>query len=271
MFLEYAYYDGEILPLQEVQISPTDLSIHRGYSIFDFLKIIDRNNPWLDLYLDRLYRSALAVHLELKETRSSWTSLINSLLDKNDCDDAFLKIIVSAGHSVDGYNTLGKSRTLIACSSVSSPSADIYESGGKLISRQYRRDLPGIKTTNYLYSASIADQMKQEDVIDVLYHWDGKVSECSRCNFFIVKNGIVSTAKDDILHGITRHRVLDLKNTSTPIVTGDISIDDITQADEAFITSTTKGVLPITQIDDVIISSQVGAITGQLMSLINDF
>jgi len=272
MFLPYGYYDGSYQKIENIHISPLDLGVQRGHSIFDFLKIKNRVNPFMDLYLDRLYQSANAVMLSIAENRNQWPSIVATLLDKNKTDDAFFKIIVSAGPSNDGHQPIGPSKTLVIDYPSISPPKHIYESGGKLTLRSYHRDLPAIKSTNYLYPSSIADDMREHGIIDVLYHHEGKITECSRSNFFLILPDRIVTPAVEILNGITRQRVLNTKNLSLNVLQTEVSLDDITTATEAFITSTTKGVMPITQIDDRVIGDGlVGNVTKELMNIINTF
>jgi D-alanine transaminase/branched-chain amino acid aminotransferase len=107
---------------------------------------------------------------------------------------------------------------------------------------------------------------------DVLYQKNGVVSEFPRCNFFIVKkNGTVITPADNILLGVTRGHVLKLAAQHYDAQTGDISLDDIRHAREAFLTSTTKRIVPIVQVNDVTIGDgKPGPVTISLLNhLIN--
>jgi len=226
MFLPQAYYDGAIQAIEDIHISPLDLGVQRGYSVFDFLKIIDHKNPWLDDYLNRLYRSAQEVNIQISEKRSAWPSIIEDLLSANQADSAYIKVIVSAGSTDNGYNPISKSKTLLLCSEVNVLPAHIYESGAKLTLREYSRDIPHIKTTNYLFSASQAIDIEDTDVVDILYHSDDLITECSRCNFFIVTDTAICTPAQSILEGITRKRVLAYSGCSLPYQKSEVSIAD---------------------------------------------
>jgi len=226
----------------------------------------------MHLYLKRLYQSATYVNLRISECRSDWNIIFDTLLDKNDVRDAYFKIIISAGNSLNGYVPEGKCKTLVLGSTFNLPPADIYESGARLSLKEYQRDVPAVKTTNYLFSSSLANEMHEDGVLDILYHYNGIITECSRCNFFLVHGDKIKTARKNILKGITRGRVLALKNASLPILETDIHVEELRQATEAFITSTTKGVVPISHIDNITINNGgVGPITKELISQINIF
>ena len=89
---------------------------------------------------------------------------------------------------------------------------------------------------------------------------------------FIIKDGTVYTPGQDILHGITRKRLLSLKDLQCSIVERDINLEELSKASESFITSTTKGILPIVKIDNNPIGAGVpGPTTLLLMEQINTF
>ena len=107
-------------------------------------------------------------------------------------------------------------------------------------------------------------QWKEQGAEDVLYHWDGLVSESSRSNFYIVKDGIISTPDKHILLGITRKHLLDVAGN---VQIRPISLEEVWEADEAFISATTKILLPVTQIDDRKIGAgKVGKVSLDLMA-----
>jgi branched-subunit amino acid aminotransferase/4-amino-4-deoxychorismate lyase len=110
-------------------------------------------------------------------------------------------------------------------------------------------------------------KMKKEGAIDVLYYDRNEVRETSRANVFMVKDNQVFTPVEKILKGITRKRVLGL-SSPWPVTTKSISKEELMAADEVFITSTTKSIMPITHIDNIMIGNgEVGLITTQLSQL----
>src|SRR5690606_3594045 len=119
----------------------------------------------------------------------------------------------------------------------------------KLVTEEYVRPLSSIKTTNYTFPVWLSAKWKEQAAEDVLYHCAGNISESSRSNIFMVKNGIVATPKSNILLGITRQHVLILAGD---VEERDISLTEILNADEVFMTATTKRILPVTQIDGVL-------------------
>lgn len=116
--------------------------------------------------------------------------------------------------------------------------------------------------------------MKENGFDDVLYHNNGIITECPRANFWIVSGNEIITAANNILRGITRSKVLDFKVDGYTIVERDLTLDDLTNAQEAFITSTTQYAYPVAAIDRKFIGDgKIGLVTrqvkGMLLELIN--
>lgn len=118
----------------------------------------------------------------------------------------------------------------------------------KLITYEHQRQLPFIKTIDYLKAIYLQPTIKSAGADDVLYFFNGLVTECPRANFFMVTaNEEVLTPKDNILHGVTRKHVLNLKGYT--IKEANISLEMLASAKEAFITSSTKNILPVAAIN----------------------
>ena len=135
-------------------------------------------------------------------------------------------------------------------------SPDMAKKGSALITKEYARFLPEAKSTNYLPVVFWENEVKKHGAIDALYYFNDRVLETSKSNIFIVRNNQVFTPGANVLKGITRSIVIDiLHEKQIPFSEKDVSTDELFTADEVFITSTTKGVAPIVQIDGKIIGN----------------
>lgn len=268
--LERVYYNGDIVNLGDLRIHGTDLGIHRGYGIFDFMKLRNRSNPWMDWYMQRLENSLSKTRLSIHQSREELSQNIGVVLDENKVDDAYIKIVVTAGNSSNGYTRNQKENVFIYAMDL--PNTDIKSvATSVLITDEYLRDMPGVKTTNYMRSCILQPDMDRVGAIDVLYHWNGQVSEASRSNIFVIKNGTIKTPGEGILNGITRQRVLAVQS-EIKIEEAPVTLAEVMDADELFITSSTKGIMPITAVDGQIIGSgHSGPISLQLMEEVNVF
>ena len=271
MFFPIAYYNNEFQLTQDISINSKDLGLHRGYSVFDFFKLKDLANPNFDDYMRRFFNSCASVKLYIKKDREELYNIANNVLIQNNTRDGYIKIIATAGSSSNGFNHDNNPSLLVMAMPLKQRNEQYYTKGTKLLLSSYRRDIPQVKTTNYMHAAMHADILKESKAIDLLYHDDGLIREAARCNIFLIKDTELFTPSAHILHGITRKRVL---NTDIGIAHNeqDIPLNMLESVDEIFITSTTKGVMPIVQVDDLIIGSgKVGPITKRYMEKINGF
>jgi branched-chain amino acid aminotransferase len=123
-----------------------------------------------------------------------------------------------------------------------------FEKGIRLVTFEHQRQLPYVKTIDYLQAIRLQQFIRQNNAGDVLYQSASGIGECPRSNFFIVTNNDeIITPDKNILHGITRKKILQLTGFNTTAAA--IYPEQITTVKEAFITSTTKIILPVLNID----------------------
>jgi branched-chain amino acid aminotransferase len=149
------------------------------------------------------------------------------------------------------------------------PSKNQYEHGVRLVTVHHKRQNPKAKRTQFIEIAQAIRQQHPEDVNDFLMvEDDGFILEGLNSNFFAVRSGEVFTAGENILSGITREIVLNIvRESKLPCSLSPIHIVDLNKLDEAFLTSASRSVLPIAQIDQY----QIGeAIPGPLTKSITD-
>lgn len=242
---------GHILQMQDAAISVNDLGVQRGYGIFDFLRV-SRNIPlFMDDHLDRFFHSASGMGLTLTHSREEIKEIIKQLIDENDLPDSGVRILLTGGESPDGYQIVEPILTIIQ-QLIKSPADEINKPGIHLLTYPFQRQLPEVKTTDYLMAIWLQPWLKERGGDDILYCHDGIVLECPRSNFFMVTNdGILVTPFRNMLKGITRKKVLELaKEMGIPVEERDISLADLMESKEAFITSSTKRLIPVRQIDE---------------------
>tara|TARA_R110002020_G_scaffold364290_2_gene576654 strand:- start:126 stop:947 length:822 start_codon:yes stop_codon:yes gene_type:complete len=242
----FCFADGQIISTSKASIHPMDLGFIRGYGIFDFFRTVNFKALFLDSYLDRFYSSAEKTFLPLDYSRAELKSVIQDLIEKNHLKEGGIRMLLSGGVSANHFSP-AKGKLFIFAESLIFPTQEKYDKGIKLLSLEYVRPIAEIKTTNYALPVWDSIRWKDAGAEDVLYHMNGMISESSRSNFFIVKDGIISTPDSHVLMGITRKNVIELAGEAQ---IRPVSMQEALNADEAFITSTTKVLLPVTQIDE---------------------
>ncbi len=260
----FTFINGEYIPFGQSSVHVSDLIIQRGYAVFDFFLVRDRVPRFLSFHLDRFIQSVALLDLHLSYSKEELSEIVAQLVAKNDIQNSSVKIILSGGASIDDFTLSTDKSTLILINKpfeVKWPEA--WKNGATLITAKYQREVPEAKTINYIRSVSLSQKLAESGAAEVLYTDRNWVRECSRSNVFYVKDSCVYTPKSKMLAGVTRKRILQL--TGYQIRVKDFKIEDLLAADEVFITSTTKGVLPIIKIDSKIISNgKIGVITNSI-------
>ena len=247
-----AFVNDEFIPASKASLLTGDLAIQRGYGIFDFCKTLHHTPVFLDEHIQRFAHSATQLRLPIRP-REEMVAVIHDLIAKNNIPHSGIKLILTGGYSPDGY-TIAQPNLVITQTPLQPPALDAFEKGMRLVTYPHIRQMPDIKTIDYLMAIWLQPYIRDRGADDVLYQRDGLVSECPRSNFFIVtKDDKVVTPAENILKGVVRGKVLALAQQIGTIEERPVSLDDIRNAREAFITSTTKHIISVLQIDDQLI------------------
>jgi branched-chain amino acid aminotransferase len=258
----FCFSVDQIVFTPSAALHPMDIGLIRGYAIFDFFRTMNFRPLFLDAYLDRFVASAKSMYLPLTQDIKELERIIFSLIEKNELEQGGIRMVLTGGISDNHFSPTAGS-LFIFCEELKMPAPDKYEQGVKLLSEEYVRPLPEIKTTNYTLPVWLSAGWKEQAAEDLIYHFNGVISESSRSNIFMVKNGEIATPKSNILLGVTRKNVLSLVDQAQE---RDISLTELLNADEVFMTSTTKRILPVTQIDGTLIKNgRPGPITQELI------
>jgi branched-chain amino acid aminotransferase len=271
--MHYGYLNGKIAPIDQLALGVTDLSLLRGYGLFDyFLTYNGRPFQW-DWYWERFQNSAMRMHLTLPISKEETYAVVMDLLERNtqnDGTDVGFRFILTGGYSADSISIV-KPNLLIMTEDIHPVSVSQYEQGIKIILDDYVREMAEVKSTDYKHVILMAEAIRAAGASDILYYKDGEISELSRSNFFIVKGNQLVTPDRNILHGITRRTIMQLAQDDFDVVERPVLLSELYDAEEAFTTSSTKKVLPIVQISDLTIANgRVGPKSAFLLERFND-
>jgi len=268
--MKWIFLNHSFLPEEEAVLHVSDLSIQRGYGVFDYLKIINNEPIFLNEHLHRLEYSANELGLSLNISQSELQTIIEELISRNKMGTSGIRLTLTGGYSKDGY-TISDANLIIQQQALTLPDADAFKKGIKLVTYEHVRQLPHVKSINYLMGIWLQKYIQQNQANDVLYHWNGIISECPRANIFIVThNDILVTPSQNILKGITRQKLLHLASGFMQCEEREINRDELYNCKEAFITSTTKQVMPVTAVDSHIINHGTpGRVAHTLLDLLH--
>lgn len=261
----FVFINNQFLPVEEGVLHVNDLSIQRGYAIFDYFRTVNHQPLFLEDYLDRFYGSAEHMQLPVPFNRAELKEVIYKLIQKNNIPNSGIRMTLTGGYSPDSYQ-IAAPNFILTQQPLQLPSTEAVEKGIQLITYEHQRQLPHVKTTDYLIAIWLQKTVKEKGADDILYVQTGMVTECPRANFFLFTNDDkLITPSTNILKGITRTKLLQLAKDFVTVEERPVTMADIQTAKEAFICSTTKAVLPVVQIDDTLLNNRIpGAVTLQL-------
>lgn len=268
--MHYSIVNDQLFPATQASLRVNDLSIQRGYGIFDFFKTLNHKPVFLDDHLDRFYQSAAILQLPVHYTREELKDLFRQLMEHNNMPDSGIRITLTGGYSADGY-TLSDPNLIITQQPLPA-NYGLPATGIHLATYPHQRQLPAAKSIDYLMAVWLQSFVQQQQAQDVLYHQDNGVTECPRSNFFIVTaDDSIITPGHNILKGIIRKQVLALAAGRFAVAEKGITLQDVYSAKEAFITSTTKNILPVVMVDGQVIGTGApGKITTTLSAALKE-
>ncbi len=248
------YINGRWVHPNKGTISINDVAVLRGYSAFESLRTYDRRPFHLDEHLNRLYRSARMIELDIPYTREHITSIISEIIERNTYKHASIRILVTGGETEDGILPSGNAVLAVLITSLGERDMERFAKGYKVITSRLQRVAPEAKTTNYIEAVRSLKEATRRDAVDALFvNEQGHVLEGTRSNFFVFEGDTLITPRTGVLLGVTRNTVLELAQGLFTIEERPISLGELTHVDEAFITSSSKEITPVIQIDEILI------------------
>lgn len=266
--MSIAYYDGQYVERDTIHINPTDFGFARGITLFELARVYGGKPFYLQEHLQRLERGAKMLNIPLP-TLPELSELARQVIARNGYSHSAVKFYLTAGEcdrpSGSSYNACeGFNPHLMIFEDEVTPKhpaapygLDLYKSGQRLKTVPYDRELPMLKTTNYLTGFYATRQVAGADYDDILFtNRDGYITEATRSNFFCVIDDVLVTPKRGMLLGITRHVLLELAaELGIKTIERDLYPADLAQATEAFTTGSIAELVPARSIDDNILAT----------------
>lgn len=267
----------------EGAISVFDRGFLYGDSVYEVTLTYKKIPFLLDEHLDRLYRSARSIHMEFSFSREELIKEIYNVIDKLEGDRQYIRVVVTRGAgeiSLDPSSASLNNLVIIGRNLPEYPT-DWYEKGVAMIItdilRTTKRSIdPGVKSGNYLNNVMAMAEAKKKKAFDaIMLNYKGNITEGTTSNIWIVENDKFITPPLDagLLGGITRKTLLliAMKNGLT-VSEENITEERLKAADECFLTSSTKEIVPIISVDECIIGSGVpGESTKKLHKIYKNF
>jgi branched-chain amino acid aminotransferase len=262
------------VPAGKATIPATDLAVLRGLGVFETLRTYGGRPFRLKEHLARLRQSAAGLGLPVVWDDDTLSGIIDKLIKQNELPEASIRIVVTGGESSDFFNPSGKPGLILIALPLRPYATKFYQEGVKVATVQQERFLPEAKSINYLAGVVAMQQAKakDEEITEVLYiDKQGFITEGITSNVFTFLEGVLVTPGENILMGVTRQVVLEIAMGVYDIEVRGLTLEEIRQAQEIFLTGSVKEILPVRQVDDVIIGEGcIGKQTKHLMELFRD-
>ena len=260
------FNNGSYSPVKDITIRADSLAVNRGFGAYDFFSVINGKPFYLNRHLNRFIRTLELLKFE-NEHLNHLERIVHNIIELNDLTKPY-GIKLFALPTEENNPPLNCDLYFFPTPLIEFTEND-YLKGCSLILREYKRFIPEAKSTNYLASQYYKTEMDKINAVDVLYHDKDFVRETSRGNLFLVKNNVIYTAKNEVLKGISQSVLFDIMNKeSISFKIKDLSVERLKDADEVFVSSSTKLVLPIVNIDEEKIGNGTpGKLSKQLLKL----
>ncbi len=252
------YLNGDYLPLDEAKISVMDRGFLFGDGIYEVIPSYSGKLFHFQEHMERLENSLSSIRLPNPHDRAQWLEILAPLLDANLDQSIYLQITRGAGSKRDHAFPEDITPTVFAMSSPIVPFADL-DSGAKALSVDDSRwELCNVKATTLLANILLRQQAVEKGCAEAILVKDGYVTEGAASNIFAVIDGILITPPKGqaILPGITRDVILELaEQNNIPYSEDIISLDALKTASEIWLTSSTREIIPVIQLDNDMISN----------------
>lgn len=276
--------DGNLVPPEKAVISVFDRGFLYGDSVYEVVRTYGGVPFELEAHLARLDRSAQLIGLSLPMPLERIGAELRRTVDATGNPESYARVIATRGSGEIGLDPglARDGRLIIIAKELVTPPPEAYERGVKLALVDRRRNEaldPRAKTGNYLNNVLAMQQAKARGAYEALMlDARGRITEAATANLFLVKAGELSTPPlaVGILEGVTRGVVIALaRGLGIPVHERELVPDDLFSADEAFITSTTRELVPVVavwqgEVERPIGSGSPGPLTRRLLQEFRD-
>lgn len=272
------WLDGAVMDAESARVPVFDRGFLYGDSVYEVLRTFGLRPHALDEHLDRLEGSARRIGMRIPE-RALIARAIDEAARATGEPEAYLRVIVTRGAgpiNLDPASVDEEPRLVVLALPLKLPEATLYRDGASATIVGARRNAPGsvdpqVKSGNYLNSVLALAEARQRGAYEALMcDGVGRIAEGASSNLFVVSGGRIVTPPLSVglLEGITRRHVIQLARAAgIPVDEASVWPSDLRRADEAFITSSVRGVMPIVRIDEYAVGDgRPGPITRRVMA-----
>ncbi len=264
------YLNGDYMPMEEAKISPMDRGFLFGDGIYEVVPSYDGQLVGFGPHMDRMQDGLDAIEIKLTVNHDEWRLIANELIQRNGGGNLGIYFHVSRGADSIRYHAYPENITpTIYAFAFEIPPAPVADKTSATPYKVSTTEDLRWKRCNIKSTALLGNVMHyqhgyaQGNNETILYNADGELTEAAACNVYVIKDGVVATPPLDYqkLPGITRLMLLDIlrKDGSIPVEERAVTLDELRNADEVWISSSSKEIAPVVEVDGVPVGDgQVG-------------
>lgn len=270
----FVYHNDRLLPLSEVRLSPGQAGLLHGWGVFTTMRVYDGAPFALDRHWNRLARDAEKIQLPLTHTQEAVGDALRELIAANRVHTGCIRIYFVLNKATLWHSDESMPRVDLIIYSIDLPTRVGPTQLTVMVNgRHAANPLTGTKVISWLNNVWHVERAHRQGFDDaILLNERGEVAECTASNVFCIQDGSVSTPppSSGCLCGITREILLEIAPIGgIPIVERTLSVDELLDSEEVFISSTTRHVQPVARIDERRFSNTPGALIGRLTQMMS--
>jgi D-alanine transaminase len=272
------FLNGRLLPIEEAKVPVLDRGFIFGDGVYELVPVYSRVAFRLDEHLARLERSLGETRIRNPYSRAQWRDIVYKLVDAQPFEDQGVYFQVTRGVAKrDHAFPKDAEPTVFAMSNpLVTPAKELVQKGAAAVSAQDNRWLRcDIKSISLIGNCLLRQLSAEAGAVETILFRDGKLTEASASNVFVVKRGVIlSPPKSSlILAGITYDVVVELaRSNGLPLELRDVAEPEVRGADELWVSSSSKEVLPIVSLDGAPVGdARPGPLFGRMYQLYQEF
>jgi branched-chain amino acid aminotransferase len=267
------WLNGQLVPAHEARVSPFDHGLLVGNGVFETLRVYDGVPFAWTRHHRRLVRSAAGLGLTAPGSQEL-RAAVDAVLSANGLTDGRVRLTLTGGPSPVGSERGDGPPTVMVLAAPATPWPPSVDVVMVPWTRNERGAVAGLKTTSYAENVRALAYAREREAGEAIFlNTRGEVCEATGSNVFVVRDGAVLTppAEAGCLLGVTRALVLELcAENGIPAEETVLAPAALENAEEAFLTSSTREVQPVGRVDGRALQSAPGPVTGKLGALLTD-
>ncbi len=255
--MSIAYLNGSWQPLDETRVSVLDRGFMFGDGVYEVIPVYQGRPFAEDEHLARLATSLQELHISMPRSEDGWRELFREAIDRSDEEEAILYVQVTRGVARSRSHIYEDSEPTVLITLSPRVNSTLDHKFSVVTKEDFRWTRGHIKSISLAANSLAKNEAIAEGYDDAIFVRNGRVTEASSSNVFVVKDGVVVTPTADncLLHGITRAQVIALaKQHNIPFEERDVSQEELLAADEVWVTATSIEVWPVHKVNNQRIS-----------------